>query len=538
MAVLWSGGLWDTWVVTNPARVVAGLLAFLFWLEPACFALKTEKLFLASPAASGQTAVEAAGGMIFARFKAGTGAETKKKSLAGAGFRLLKEFEFTGWTLIGLPDGMTVASGLALAKNIAGLQSAEPDRAYRVNRIPNDPSFLSQYALYNVDATHAWNYETGSSNTVTVALIDTGIDGSHPDLSGKLAGQSQFFDPNTHTQISNEPPTPACNHATHAAGIAAAATDNGIGIAGMSWGAKLLSLKVFDDNDCAADCLNGECVTDDATILAAINYATTQTGIGRVIVNISLGTPGESCSSALQAAVNSAYVAGLLLVAASGNESSSVASPANCAYVIPVGATDQGDNLASFSNYGGEMTNRGLTAPGESLLTTDISGAYAYASGTSFSAPMVSGLAALIWSARPSITNTQVWDVMKNSADDLGLPGADRYFGFGRINAFKAMQLAVEGTFTDFQGNYKAYAYPNPFRPKTDRLVAFTIPTDVLGSNPEIKIYTQEGELVKKLSSPWWDGKNEAGFLVASGVYIFYLKTDKGRAKGKFAVIR
>jgi len=202
-----------------------------------------------------------------------------------------------------------------------------------------------------------------------------------------------------------------------------------------------------------------------------------------------------------------------------------------------VGATDEWDNRASFSNYGPEMTQRGLTAPGVGLLTTD-PGGYATASGTSFSAPMVSGLAALIWSVKPSLTNGQVWDVMKKSADDLGLMGADAQYGFGRINAFNAIQYALNGTFTDFPGKYKAYAYPNPFRPKTDHLVTFTIPADVLGGNPEIKIYTQEGELVKKLTNPAWDGKNEAGFSVASGVYIFHLKTDKGNAKGKFALLR
>ncbi|MCX5786451.1 MAG: S8 family serine peptidase [Elusimicrobia bacterium] len=529
-------------------RILAAFLALLCCLEPACFALKTEKLFPAYPAVSGhaRVAVEAASGMIFARFKAGTDAETKKKHLASAGLAVLKEFDSTGWTLVGLPDGMTVTRGLALAKNVTGLEAAEPDRAYRVKKTPNDPLLSSQYALVNVLATSAWEFDTGSSNTITVAILDTGIDGTHPDLSGKLTGQSQFFDPNQLSAQSPNAPTPACNHATHAAGVAAASTDNGIGIAGMSWGAKLLSLKVFSDNDCTPNCGDksgtGSCSTDDATISAAINYAVTQNnspGIGRIIINMSLGSPGTCDSSGqLQAAVNSAYAAGLLIVAAGGNESSYVDSPANCSHVIPVGATDSGDNLASFSNYGSEMTQGGLTAPGDNLLTTDLAGAYTYASGTSFSAPMVSGLAALIWSAKPGLSPGQVWDIMKNSADDLGMPGADQYFGFGRINALKAMRLAVNNTYADFKGAFKSLPLPNPFRPKTDKTIVFTIPTELLAGNVELRIYTQEGELVKKLSSPGWDGKNESGFFVASGVYVFHLKTDKGSAKGKFAVIR
>ena len=127
-------------------RALAVFLVFLFCLEPVCFALKTEKILADFPAVSGQArvAVEAASGMIFARFRAGINSETKKKYLAAAGLTILKEFDSTGWTLVGLPDGMTVAGGLALAKNITGLESAGSDRAYRVKLTPNDPLFSSR----------------------------------------------------------------------------------------------------------------------------------------------------------------------------------------------------------------------------------------------------------------------------------------------------------------------------------------------------------------------------------------------------------
>ncbi|OGR69407.1 MAG: hypothetical protein A2081_00425 [Elusimicrobia bacterium GWC2_61_19] len=150
---------------------------------------------------------------------------------------------------------------------------------------------------------------------------------------------------------------------------------------------------------------------------------------------------------------------------------------------------------------------------------------------------MAAGLAALIWSAKPSYTATQVFDTMKNSADDLGAPGPDGDFGFGRINAMKALRLAMTGT-TQFAGTNKAVAYPNPFRPKTQRLVTFSVPADILSSGTEVRIYTSEGELVKKLDGLAWDGKNEAGVMVASGVYIFRVKTDKDAAVGKFALIK
>ncbi|MDP2864864.1 MAG: T9SS type A sorting domain-containing protein, partial [Elusimicrobiota bacterium] len=112
-----------------------------------------------------------------------------------------------------------------------------------------------------------------------------------------------------------------------------------------------------------------------------------------------------------------------------------------------------------------------------------------------------------------------------------------RDYGWGRINALKAMRLAVTGS-KQFAGTNKAVAYPNPFRPKTHRLVSFTVPEDMLAANMEVKVYTSEGELVKKLTGPAWDGKNEAGSPVASGVYIFRVKTDKDAAVGKLALIR
>ncbi|OGR51920.1 MAG: hypothetical protein A2049_07730 [Elusimicrobia bacterium GWA2_62_23] len=101
----------------------------------------------------------------------------------------------------------------------------------------------------------------------------------------------------------------------------------------------------------------------------------------------------------------------------------------------------------------------------------------------------------------------------------------------------KALRLAVTGT-EQFPGTRKAVAYPNPFRPKTHRRVTFTIPEQIAASGVEIKVYTSEGELVKKLDSPSWDGRNEAGVMVASGVYLFRVKTGKDAAVGRFALLK
>ena len=180
----------------------------------------------------------------------------------------------------------------------------------------------------------------------------------------------------------------------------------------------------------------------------------------------------------------------------------------------------------------------GVSAPGVGVYTTDLNGGYASADGTSFASPLVAGLAALIISAKPEFTNVQVADTIRNSADDLG--NHARY-GLGRVNAYKAMMIAANGSssaFTPQPPMPKTYAYPNPFRPGTGRPLSFSIPDKLLGSDLQISIYTTEGEKVKKLSTQLWDGTNEAGQKAASGIYVFFLKTEKGTAKGKFALLR
>lgn len=531
-------------LVTKPAKIVL-IAALCLLTTPSVFALKIERLARVSPASGKTSYQEVAGGSAIVRFKTGISSSAAVSLLESSGFKVLGTFERFNWSVVGLPAGMSVASGLSVLKNLPQLEWAEPNSVFRAKKVPNDTYVGRQYALAQVQAFGAWEFETGFSSRTTVAFVDTGIDGSHPELSGKvLAAQSASFNPDTGAHSTSDPLTPACDHATRAAGVAAASSDNSLGVAGMSWGAKLISLKVFADSDCNPDCSDeasvNSCGTTEGAIAAAIddvislqNSGTT----GKIVINISLGSSG-TCSDALKAAVNSAVSSGLILFAAAGNEGIGyIDSPANCGGVYAVGATDSQDKLASFSNSDTLMITKGITAPGVSIYTTDVGSAYASASGTSFSSPMTAGLAALIWSAKPSYSAVQVWDTIKNSADDLGDPGPDRDFGWGRINALKAMRLAVTGT-SQFAGTAKAVAYPNPFRPKSQRLVTFTVPAQLGASGVEVKIYTSEGELVKKLDGLAWDGRNAAGAPVASGVYLFRLKTDRDSAVGKFALIR
>ncbi|OGS07896.1 MAG: hypothetical protein A2270_02470 [Elusimicrobia bacterium RIFOXYA12_FULL_51_18] len=530
---------------------VFSLLPFCFFCAHSANALKVERLPIAGPASVSAAAPpakpgrEVASGRAFVEFGAGLSSAAAAGVVSAAGFELVDGVYPGGWNLVLLPHGMSVSSALSVLKSLPGVAAVEPSGVYHVKRKSSDPALVLQYSLRRADAFRAWDYETGASSRVTVAVMDTGIDGSHPELVSKLAVGSQFFDPNNNgVQSLNDPPTPACNHATRVAGAAAAASDNNYGIAGISWDARLLSLKIFNDADCNTDCSDAAaaaaCSTDDVAIIKAINYAVglnNSAAAGRIVLNMSIGE-GVACSVPLQAALTPAATAGLVLIAAAGNSPvGGIDSPANCLGVMPVGATDINDNIASFSARGTEMSSRGVVAPGVGIYTTDLRGSFAYGDGTSFASPFAAGLAALVLSANPALTGVQAGDIIRNSADNLG---SRETYGFGRVNAYKAVLLALGklSSYSTSPDMAKAYAYPNPYKPSSTRPLAFSMPDSVFGSGLEISIYTSEGEKVKKVSEPNWDGKNEAGYDVASGVYLFFMKTDKGSAVGKFAVLR
>jgi len=389
-------------------RSAACLLAVLICSLPAggAFALKVER-FARVSAASGKSAeLEVAAGSAIVRFKAGVSTTAAAGILQSYGFSLVKEFPRYDFSLVHLPDGVGVGEGLARLKTFPVVDSASPDRVFRAKRVPDDPFVGRQYALAQVQAFGAWEYETGFSSRVTVALVDTGIDSSHPELSGKMVGTSRYFTPaSSSLAYDDQPPIPACGHATRVAGVAAAASDNAAGVAGMSWGARLLSLRVFDKADCSGDCEQSTCGTTDDAIAAAIDDLipkNNSAAYGKIVINMSLGSTG-GCSDdtlhPLKTVVDSAISAGLILFAAAGNEGYGyMDSPANCPGVIAVGATDDQDDLAYFSNTDPQMAVSGIAAPGVDIYTTDLNGGYAQASGTSFASPMAAGLAALLWS--------------------------------------------------------------------------------------------------------------------------------------------
>ncbi len=281
--------------------------------------------------------------------------------------------------------------------------------------IPNDPGWSSQYGLVAIRAPQGWALSTGSSS-VTIAILDSGVDLGHPDLAGKVAAGYDFVN-------NDNTPQDDFGHGTHVAGIAAAQGNNGLGVAGVSWGAQIMPVKVLDRFG------GGSYANVAAGIVWAVDH-------GAQVINLSLG--GALPSLTLESAVLYAYDKGALLVAASGNGGrDQVLYPARYPQVLAVGATNFTNQPASFSNYGPEVD---VAAPGENIYSLGIGGTFTE-SGTSMSSPYVSGLAAILFSFISDAG--KVRGAIESSALDIGPIGYDLYSGAGLIQMDSAIALVL-----------------------------------------------------------------------------------------------
>lgn len=320
-----------------------------------------------------------------------------------------------GFVVLKISSG-SVSEAIARAKQCPDILVAEPNYyLYATDTFPNDPNWADQYGLTAINAPQGWDTTTGSS-AVTIAIVDTGVDLTHTDLASKIVAGYDFVNNDSVPQDDN-------GHGTHVAGIAAAVSNNGAGIAGVSWGARIMPIKV----------LNASASGSFSNAAAGIVWATDH---GAQIINLSLG--GSADSTILRDAIDYAYQNGVTLIAASGNSgSASILYPARYPNVIAVGATDAGNLRASFSNFGAELD---VVAPGVNIYSTGI-GSYFYNSGTSMSTPFVSGLAAILRGIPGSGSPESIaWEI-KSSALDLGIPGKDDLYGYGIIQMDAAIQL-------------------------------------------------------------------------------------------------
>lgn len=308
-------------------------------------------------------------------------------------------------------QGQTVEQALKDYRNMANVEYAEPRQIAKAFWAPNDPLYTSdQYGPQKMQTPDAWDITRGSSSVVA-AVVDTGVQADHPDLSGKVTAGYDFVDNDSDARDEQ-------GHGTHVAGTIAAITNNGVGVAGVAPDVKIMPVRVLD--------ANGSGTYD--WVANGITYAADN---GAKVINMSLG--GSGGSAALQDAVNYAWNKGVVVVAAAGNSSTSSPSyPAYYTNCIAVAATDSNDQKASFSNYGSWVD---VAAPGVNIMSTTLGGGYGKLSGTSMASPHAAGVAALL--ASQNLSHTQVREKMEYNADAIS--GTGNYWTYGRLNAYKAL---------------------------------------------------------------------------------------------------
>lgn len=409
-------------------------------------------------------------GELVVRFRKDLKTEEIGRVLSRFGATIRKGIPVLNYWVLTLPKEVPVGEAEKWLKQLGVVEQAEPNYLIPVAQVPDDPKFTLQWSLLNtgqsggapgadISAPEAWEIETGSPGVV-IAVIDTGVDYSHPDLAaniwhnpGETADNNIDDDGNgyvddiigwdfVHTTngcISGEDcsdpdndPTDLHGHGTKVAGIAAAVANNDQGIAGVAWNCKIMVVRAGFKAD------DGSGLLEAADAASAIIYATDN---GASVLNLSWGdtVSSEVVREAIQYALNR----GVLVCAAAGNHGSDTPFyPAAMDEdgVIAVAATDNRDQLANFSNYG---TWVDVGAPGDGILSTAVGGYYENTGGTSMATPHVSGLAALILSHYPGFKRGLVQDLILQNVD--GLSSLDGWIAtFGRINAASSLNVSLQ----------------------------------------------------------------------------------------------
>ncbi|WP_280768138.1 S8 family peptidase [Salipaludibacillus daqingensis] len=281
--------------------------------------------------------------------------------------------------------------------------------------LPNDEFYdLYQWNLKQLHLEEAWD-QTRGKQKVPVAIIDSGVDPEHRDLKDRIMKGYNAFEDNEAYYDDN-------GHGTHVAGIFGAVTNNESGIAGVTWDNPILAVKVLDD----------EAMGDSFSIAKGIRWATDN---GAKVINLSLGD--EHNSEVMHEAVKYAYNRDVVLIAATGNDNVDTPMyPAGYKEVLAVGSNNENQERSFYSNYGAHTD---VTAPGEHIPSTFLGDEYVMMSGTSMSSPHVAGIASLIRSEDPQLSNEDVYEIIRLTAEDLGPKGYDIYYGFGMANAKKAL---------------------------------------------------------------------------------------------------
>lgn len=405
------------------------------------FLLPVVLLYLAIPILAADYAPDE----ILVHFKPGVSEASIAKLHASQRSKLMEKFGKRSFHRLKLPKGMSVEQAVAAYRKNPSVEYAGPNHFLHLDLYPNDEHFDWQWGLdcqttprHDIHATEAWNTTTGGN--IIIAVLDTGVWAQHEDLyvSGPNPKVLQGY--NT---VSNNTDTSDYNgHGTLVASIAAASTNNYIGMAGVAWNARILPVKVMEgEQGLESDAAEG--------VWWAVDH-------GAKIINMSLGSYIDE--PVLEQAIDDAWAAGCLIVCSSGNDDlNTMHYPSAYDHALAVGGTNDQDQRWVYddpwfgehygSNYGYWLD---VMAPCDMILGAYIEddwlfglGWYTIASGTSAASPFVSGIAALIWSQHPTWTNQQIFQQIVATCDNLGPPGWDIETGAGRVNAHLAVTTST-----------------------------------------------------------------------------------------------
>jgi len=410
---------------------LAAVLALGLFIEPVLIGVKAQK--------SSAKWVEPSGpfvpGRLLVKFHSHVVPDQARAIIAALGARDAEEIPRIGVHILDLPSQAGEAAFVHAFQSRPEVEFAELDSIVSPDEmIPNDPNYKNEWHLPKIAAPDAWPITTGNS-TVTVAILDTGVDGTHPDLTQKMVPGWNFYDNNADT-------SDVYGHGTAVAGTAAASSNNSKGVASPAWGCLIMPIRISD--------LNGYGST--SLMAKGLTWAADH---GARVANISYRV---STSSSITSAANYLQSKGGIVTISAGNQSEFEAAADNPS-VLTVSATDSNDSMTSWSNTGNIID---LAAPGLGIYTTNRGGGYGSWWGTSFSAPLVAGVAALVISANPNLSAVQVQNVLKQAADDRGAAGWDTSYGWGRVNAARAVSLALGSSTIDSTLPTVSFSAPSP----------------------------------------------------------------------------
>ncbi|HXG86252.1 MAG TPA: S8 family serine peptidase [Pyrinomonadaceae bacterium] len=394
-----------------------------------------------------------ADGELLVKYKNGTASKAAIDLNTRIGARVVEEFSDLKWQRVEIPENLTLSEATRFYKSNSEIETVQPNFYYRLLSAPNDARVSELYGMRKISALQAWDLSTGSA-AVVIANIDTGVKYTHEDLAANMWRNAGEI-PNNNTDddgngfiddyygwdfFYNRPdPMDENGHGTHTSGTIGAVGDNSLGIAGVNWNVRIMSIKIYDASG------NG---TTSAMLINAYNYIRLMKnrGVNIRVTNNSYGGCDEACGydQATKDAIDALGDAGILQVFAAGNNGRNIETTAfyPASYTTPsilsVAASDRDDNRAGFSNFG--VASVDLAAPGVGILSTVMSAVnYSGSSGTSMATPHAAGSAALLASYNPNLSAASIKATLMNTVDALPQWNGTVKTG-GRLNVARALQ--------------------------------------------------------------------------------------------------